>query len=164
MKRTNAIIIVIIMIGGIFGTIGYLRLTAPPVCPKPPSSGTPITYGGIGTVTINNTPYWEYNVTFVSANESVDIQNYATFLATSFFDPNFPHLVGSACIAEPNAPFQATIRITFKNDGSSQDINFKYGGNPSVSPVNDYTVNHDPIAGVLWSQGDPFIRLVVSKA
>ena len=163
MKRTNALIIVIIMIGGIFGTIGYLRITAPPTCPQPPPGGTPTTYGPIGPTSINNRLYWEYNITFNGEGESVDISNYATFLTINFVNPNIPHLVGAACIAEPNAPFQATIKVTFKKDGTSQDVGFSYGGNPPAPPVSEYTINHDPQAGVLWSQGNNYISLLVSR-
>src|SRR2546428_14046425 len=143
MKRTNALIIVIIMVGGIFGTIGYLRITAPPTCPQPPPGGSPTTYGPIGPVSINNTPYWEYNITFNGIGESVDISSYATFLTTDFVNPNIPHLVGAACIAEPNAPCQATIKVTFKSDGTSQDVGFSYGGNPPPPPPSGKHPQHE---------------------
>jgi hypothetical protein len=164
MKRANALFITILMIGGIFGTIGYLRITAPPTCPPPPPGGTPTTYGQVGPVSINNRLYWEYNITFNGRDESVDISNYATFLTTDFVNPNFPHLVAGACIAEPNAPFQATIKVIFKSDGTSQDVSFSYGGNPPVPPVSEYTTHNNPQAGVLWSQGNNFISLLVSRS
>lgn len=164
MRRTNALLITIIMIGGIFGTIGYLRVIAPPSCPQPPQGGNPTTYGQASGVSINNRAYLEYNVTFAGTGESVDIGSYATFLATNFVDPNFPHLVAGACIAEPNAPFQATIKVTFKNDGASQYFSFSYGGNPPAPPVNVYTTHNNPQAGILWSQGNNYITLLVSQS
>jgi hypothetical protein len=162
MKRANALIIVIIMIGGIFGTIGYLRIIALPSCPSPPPSGTPRTYGQLQPVTMNNKTYWEYNVAFNGTGESVDIASFANFVTTDFVNPNFPHLVAGACIAEPNTPFQATIRVTFKNDGTSQYFSFSYGGNPPAPPVSRYTINHRPEAGVLWSPGNNYTSLLVS--
>jgi hypothetical protein len=157
MKRTYLLIMIILMIGSVFGTLAYYTLVIPN-CPLP-SGGMPAILGS-GVTNINGVDYTEINVTFTAKAQQVASSG-ITFRTTSFLDPTVPHLSNGSCITEPEAPFQLTLQATFGDGVSMRFPTITYGGNPPAQSFNPYFIQHGTFrAGVETFQGQDFLHLL----
>ncbi len=162
-RRSYAILIIALMIGGIGVSATYaallLHVLGPPFCGTPPTGGTPIILPASGGSTIiNGKTFVQQNITFTAAGQQVIIgaKNQTVdwtvnFQTLEFFDPNFPHLVGNQCLPEPNLPYTVVFQIIFA-DGSIQTMKIEYGGNPPAAPVFQMTSHANPQAGIRTAQ------------
>ena len=157
MKRTNSIIIIVIMLVGVVATAFIYSLAFVPNCGTPPIGGSPTIHGTIGIIYINSVPYYDMNVTFTAVQQSVNVAG-TIFQTTDFQDPSFPRLQGTSCITLPNNPFRATLQVTF-TDATLQTLTITYGGSPpTTTGTQSFTSNHTPGAGVEWLQGAPCLQ------
>ncbi len=157
MKRTYALIMVILMIGSVFGTLAYYTFILPN-CPSP-SGGNP-TILGSGTTNINGVDYTEVNVTFTADSQQVATSG-ITIRTISFLDPTVPHLSNGSCVTQPSAPFQVTLQAIFGDGYSMGFPTITYGGNPPAQSFNPYFIQHGILrAGVETFQGQDFLHLL----
>jgi len=157
MKRTYSVIMVILMIGSVFGTLAYYTFIQPN-CPSP-SGGTP-TILGSGTTNINGIDYTEINVTFTADSQQVTSGN-TVIRAVSFLDPTVPHLSNGSCVTQPGAASQVTLEATFGDGYSMGFPTITYGGNPPAQSFNPYFIQHGTLrAGVETFQGQDFLHLL----
>ncbi len=161
MKRSNAIIIILLMVGGTLATATYYTRFTTPDCGQPPTGGTPTLLGKVALTSVNGQAFWQQNVTFTAAGQQVVIGRVA-FRTSSFFDPSLLHLKANACVTEPNAPFQMLLTVDFNDMTTLQALSFSYGGNPPTAPVTLMTGHSNPQAGVRWLPGQSYISLLLS--
>ncbi len=161
MKRAYSLLIIALMLGGSVSALAYYLQFTPPDCGQPPSGGSPTLHGPVASTIINGQSYWWLNVSFTAVNQFVAIQS-VSFQTTSFSDPNFPHLKGIACVAEPNLATQAGIRISF-GDGVAETLFMNYAGSSSTSNPPIFTSHTNPTAGLEWIQGTDFLTLLLSE-
>src|SRR5712692_8842085 len=105
-----------------------------------------------------------YNYTFTRTQQNFNFDN-VTFTTLAFSDPSKPHVIGLNCGTDSSIPGQMIVGITSTNGSfPAQTVTLQFNSPPLASDQGSFTSNANPIAGVVWHLGDPYVVLLVSAS